>query len=171
MDTTRTPALRSITIMANGDHADFDAVIAPEALNHESQAEPPACRVRGPDGFYATALWLRTAFVGLHHQIEHVVAEDDLVAVDTTISGRHVAPFVVHDGAGEVETVWAPTGKAFAVRQSHWIRVADGLVTEHWAIRDDLRQGFQLGWVPPTPRYALRCALAKRRAIRASRTG
>ena len=83
--------------------------------------------------------------------------------------GRHVGAFVLHDRVGAIDTVWAPTGKTFAVRQSHRLRVADGLVTEHWAVRDDLGQGMQLGWVPPSPVYLLRCARAKRQAIRASR--
>jgi predicted ester cyclase len=169
LDTSRSVALRSIALMAHGSRSDFDQVIAQDAVNHEASVEPPDCRAGGPSGFHATALWLRTAFADLEHRVEHVVAEGDLVVVDTTMSGRHVAPFVVHDADGAVDTAWAPTGKTFAVRQTHWLRVADGLVTEHWAVRDDLGQGFQLGWVPPTPRYLLRCAAAKRRAVRAAR--
>lgn len=163
----RTVAVRSILLMADGDRSDFDAVVAPNAVNHEGDVEPPECRVGGPEGFHATALWLRSAFADLEHRVEHVVAQDDLVVVDTTMSGRHVGPFVLHDAAGVVDTVWAPTGRTFAVRQSHWLRVTDGLVTEHWAARDDLGQSFQLGWVPPTPLYLLRCARAKRRVTRA----
>jgi predicted ester cyclase len=167
LDTSRAVALRSITLMADGSRSDFEDVIAPGAVNHEDAIEPPACRMGGPEGFHATALWLRAAFAGLEHRVENVVAEGDLVVIDTTMSGRHVAPFVVYDAQGAIDAVWAPTGKTFAVRQSHWLRVADGLVTEHWAVRDDLGQGFQLGWVPPSPLYLVRCAMAKRRAIRA----
>lgn len=170
LDRARNAALRSIEIMADGDRPEFDEVVAPGAVNHEGATEPPACRVGGPQGFHATALWLRAAFADLNHRVEHVVAQGPLVVVDTTMSGRHVRPFVLYDSEGAVETVWAPTGKTFAVRQSHWLRVADGLVIEHWAVRDDLGQGFQLGWVPPSPLYLLRCARAKRQAIRASST-
>ncbi len=170
VDMTRSVALRSIEIMADGGRPDFDKVVARGAVNHEGATEPPACRVGGPEGFHATAVWLRTAFADLNHRVEHVVAEGGLVVVDTTMSGRHVGPFVLYDSQGAVETAWAPTGKTFAVRQSHWLRVADGLVTEHWAVRDDLGQGLQLGWVPPSPRYLLRCARVKRRAVRASST-
>lgn len=163
----RDVAVRSIEIMAAGARADFDAVVAPGAVNREDSVEPPACRVGGPEGFHATALWLRAAFEGIAHEVHHVVTEGDLVVVDTTMSGRHVGDFVLYDDAGDVEQVWAPTGRSFAVKQAHWLRVADGLVTEHWAVRDDLGQGLQLGWVPPTPLYLLRCARAKRRARRA----
>lgn len=96
------------------------------------------------------------------------MAESGLVVVDTTMSGRHVGPFDLYDSEGSVDQVWAPTGKTFAVRQSHWFRVADGLVIEHWAVRDDLGQAFQLGWVPPSPFYLLRCARAKRRVMRST---
>ena len=170
VDTNEAVAVRSIMIMADGERPDFDGVIAPTAVNHEDGVEPPSCRVGGPAGFHATALWLRAAFADLGHRVEHVVAQDDLVVVDATMTGRHVGPFVVHDTTGAVTNAWAPTGRTFAVRQSHWLRVEDGLVTEHWAVRDDLGQGVQLGWVPPTPVYLLRCAQAKRRAVRSARS-
>ena len=145
-------------------------MVAEGAINREDANEPPDSRVGGPEGFHATALWLRGAFADLAHRVEHVVVEDDLVVVDTAMTGRHVGPFVTYDAEGRVDTVWAPTHRTFAVRQSHWLRVEDGLVTEHWATRDDLGQGFQLGWVPPTPLYLVRCARAKRRAVRAANT-
>jgi len=42
----------------------------------------------------------------------------------------------------------------------------DGKVAEHWANRDDLGMGQQLGWNPPTPLYLPRMLLASRRAHR-----
>jgi hypothetical protein len=42
----------------------------------------------------------------------------------------------------------------------------DGKVIEHWAVRDDLGQARQLGWLPPTPAYLVRMAIAKRRVKR-----
>lgn len=170
----RAVALRSIAIMADGEPSDFRAVIAPGAVNHEDVAEPAAARGGGPDAFHATAVWLRTAFADLQHRVENVVVDGDLVVVDTTMSGRHVGPFAVYSPQGRLEQVWAPTGKTFAVRQSHWLRVESmegrAVVTEHWAVRDDLGQGRQLGWIPPSPLYLLRCARAKRRVARAGRS-
>lgn len=161
-------AVRSILIMADGERADFDALIHPDAVNREDDAEPPESRVGGPAGYYATALWLRAAFAGLAYEIHHVIADGNLVAVNSTMSGRHVAPFAVYTPAGEVDTVFPPTGKAFAVTQSHWFRIQDGKVVDHWANRDDLGQARQLGWVPPTPAYLFRMARAKSRAKRAA---
>ena len=45
---------------------------------------------------------------------------------------------------GELEGK-APTGERVAVQQSHWFRVVDGKVAEHWAVRDDLGMLQQLG--------------------------
>ena len=41
------------------------------------------------------------------------------------------------------------TGKRVAARQSHWFRVVNGKITEHWAVRDDLGMMWQLGVMPP----------------------
>jgi len=37
-------------------------------------------------------------------------------------------------------------------------------VIEHWANRDDLGMGQQLGWTPPSPFYLARMAVATRAA-------
>src|SRR6476469_11009569 len=60
-------------------------------------------------------------------------------------------------------------GKRFAVTQSHWFRIADSKVIEHWANRDDNGMAMQLGWIPPTPAYLFRMRRALRRARRAHR--
>jgi len=41
-----------------------------------------------------------------------------------------------------------PTGERVAAQQSHWFRVADGKVAEHWAVRDALGMMRQLGVMP-----------------------
>jgi len=38
-----------------------------------------------------------------------------------------------------------PTGKRFSARQSHWFRVEEGKLVEHWATREDLPTMLQLG--------------------------
>ena len=66
----------------------------------------------------------------------------------------------------EIAAVFPPRGRTFAVTQTHWFRMRDGKVAEHWANRDDLGMGQQLGWNPPTPGYLVRMLLATRRARR-----
>jgi predicted ester cyclase len=162
-------ALRCVRMMADGSREEFDEVLHPEFLNHEAKDEPPASRARGPEAAYATALWLRDAFAELRWEIHEVVVENDLAVVHCTMAGRHVRPFASYDEQARDKEVFPPTGKRFATTQTHWLRMADGRVIEHWANRDDLGTAEQLGWVPPSPLYLLRSALAKRRARRASR--
>ena len=61
-------AIRSLHTMAAGGRSDFDAVFHPDAVNRENKVQPPSSRVPGPAGFHSTALWLRTAFAGLHYE-------------------------------------------------------------------------------------------------------
>jgi predicted ester cyclase len=166
---TKALCIRSMQIMVDGDLEDFEAVVHPLAVNREAVEEPPATRVPGPAGFHATALWLRHAFADLAFEVHDVVADGDLVTIHNTMSGRHVNPFVSYGPDGEVVQAFPPTGKRFATTQSHWFRVADGKVIEHWANRDDLGTARQLGWVPPSPRYLVGMARATRRARRAAR--
>jgi predicted ester cyclase len=161
-------AVRSIHAMADGDRAAFTSLYQAEAVDHENRVQPPSSRVPGPEGFYSTALWLRAAFEGLHYEVHHAVADGDLVAVDSTMKGRHTAPIVFHTDDGAVDSAFPPTGRTFAMTQSHWFRVRDGRIAEHWANRDDLGTARQLGWIPPSPAYLFRMATAKRRAIRAT---
>lgn len=156
--------VRSLQIMADGDLREFEDLIHPEAANREASDEPIAARGRGPAAFYATALWLRGAFSDLCWEIHEIAADGDLVAVHSTMSGRHTGPFVHYDGAGAVSQVMPPTGRTFSATQTHWFRHAGGKIIEHWANRDDLATAQQAGWIPPSPRYLVRMALAKRRA-------
>jgi predicted ester cyclase len=159
-------AVCAIHAIAGGDRADFDPLYHPQAVDRENPAQPPSSRVPGPAGFYATALWLRAAFAGLRYDIHHAIANSTLVAVNSTMNGRHIAPWAVYTDSGAVDTVFPPTHKTFAMTQSHWFRIKDGQIIEHWANRDDLGMARQLSWIPPTPAYLFKIARAKRRAKR-----
>jgi len=77
---------------------------------------------------------------------------------------------VVWTPDGSVERAFVATGKTFTVRQAHFQRIVDGLVVEHWAVRDDQGMAMQLGWIPPTPAFLFRCHRATKRARRAARS-
>ena len=160
---------RTYEIMESGAYADFVQLIHPEAHNREAFTdEPPAARVSGPPGFYATKQWLHTAFEDLTWKIHDVVVDGDLVVSHVTMSGRHARPFVAYNEAGDVDEVFPPTDRRFATTQTHWLRFSGDQVIDHWANRDDLGTAKQLAWVPPSPVYLIRMAIAKRRAKRAS---
>ena len=155
---------RIFTTIADGELSDFEALFHPEAVNREAKTQAPENRPRGPKGFYATALWLRSALADMCWDLNDVVADGDLIAVHTTAHGRHVGPFVFHDQDGNVEQAFPPTGKTCSVTQTHWFRMADGKVIEHWANRDDMGSARQLGWIPPSLQYLVRMAFATRKA-------
>ena len=158
--------VRSIHAMASGDRDVFEPLYHPDAVDRENRVQPPSSRVHGAEGFYSTALWLRAAFADLRYDIHHALTDGDLVAVNSTMNGRHAAPWVIYDAEAQVDTVFPPTRKTFAATQSHWFRMTNGRIIEHWANRDDLGMSQQLGWVPPSPAYLLRMARAKRQTVR-----
>ena len=106
-------ALRSIEIMATGTAEEFAEVTHREFFNHEQRDEPPATRGPGPERAYGVAQWLRAAYSGLRWDVHDVVAEDDLVAVRCTMSGRHTGDFVAYDLAGHVAETFPPTRRRF----------------------------------------------------------
>ena len=168
-DDTNT-AIKSMRLMASGTLADMAAVYTEDAVNREARDEPPDTRGTGPAALYATAHWLRTAFSELAFEIHDAVQDGDLVVVHATMSGRQTGPFVAYGPDGGIAAVFPPRGRRFAVTQTHWFRMRDGRVAEHWANRDDLGMGRQLGWTPPTPAYVVRMLLARRRMRRAVTT-
>lgn len=168
-DETVALAERAIHAVLGGTPDQLAALVHPEATNREAVTEPPATRGRGPEAFHATGEWLRTAFSDLTWTTEQSVTEGDVVVTFGTLSGRHTGDFVVWTPEEQVERVFVPTGKTFRVRQVHFQRVRDGLVVEHWAVRDDQGMAIQAGWIPPSVGYLVRCARATKRARRAVR--
>lgn len=162
----RASAIESLHAMAGGTREDLVRLIHPEAVNREAVDEPPAASIPGPDGFWATALWLRAAFSDLAFDVHEVVVSGDLVVIHNTMSGQHTGDMVMY-ADGKVVSVMPPTGRRFASTQTHWLRLRDGQIIEHWANRDDIGTAQQLGWVPPTPLFLLRAWRAKRRHQRA----
>lgn len=100
----------------------------------------------GPAHLSATAEWLRSQYPDLRMTIESMVEEGDLVVALVRSEGTEYwqAPW-------DPATHWAPHQR----RQSHWVRVADGRLAEHWATREDLPAMMQLGVIalpgPPEP--------------------
>jgi predicted SnoaL-like aldol condensation-catalyzing enzyme len=125
---------RYIDEVWNGHNlAAIDELVSPEYLNH---AASTAEYQRG--GTKLAVEWLLSVFPDHRFDIEDAVADGNTVAIRGTMGGTH---------EGELMGI-APTGKRIAVQQTHWFRVADGKVAEHWAVRDDLGIMRQLGVMP-----------------------
>jgi predicted ester cyclase len=132
----RAVARRAFAAIETPGSDDLAAFVDPSYRNHE--ADGPARALRGPAAFAATVDHLNRAFSELRFEIHALVADGGLVGVATVMHGVHTGPM----------RELAPTGRRFAQRQSHWYRVVDGRLTEHWATRDDLGFLHQLGAAP-----------------------
>ena len=127
---------------------DFEAcaqIIAEEYTEHAiapfGQSEPGL--VNGPRATRESLEWLIAQFPDMHMTIEAIVAEGDTVVVRTMSRGTNL---------GRLNGVLPPTGRRFAARQSHWFRVENNKLAEHWATREDLPTMIQLGVIqPPGP--------------------
>ena len=122
-------AMRSLHAMVAGDRADFELLIHADAVDHENDAQPPSSRVPGPAGFHSTALWLRAAFADLHYDIHHAVADGTLVAVRSTMNGRHVAR-AVYTPDGAVDTVFPQRTRRSRRPSPLWCRIEDAGIIE-----------------------------------------
>jgi len=122
-----------------------DELMAEDFVENAAAPFAPAAPgpVHGPSAMRATAEWLLTQFPDMHMEIEALVSQGDTVAVRVLSTGTQLG---VAPGAPP------PSGKSFTAHQSHWFRVRDGKLAEHWATRDDLTAMLQLGVVrPPGP--------------------
>jgi len=127
------------------DLAVADELMAEDYLEHAvasfGQAEPG--KVNGPAATRQTAEWLLAQFPDLHMTIEAIVAEGDTVATRVLSEGTSLGP---------LNGVVPATGRRFVARQSHWFRVENPKLAEHWAAWEVLVAMLQLGLVQPPGR-------------------
>ena len=83
-----------------------------------------------------TAIWLRNQFPDIRMTADATVSNGDVIATLVTTTGTNLGP---------LNGRMPPTGRHFEARQSHWFRVRQGRLAEHWATRDDLSTMLQLG--------------------------
>lgn len=163
--------LRLLEAIRIGDLELFEIVSHPDAYNHESVIEPVVCRGRGPRAYHATSVLLRNTFADLNWDVEHALHDNDMVVIRARMSGRHVGPLYSYNSEGLVTVAFPGTRRKFSVTQTHLFRIADGLVIEHWANRDDVGLMEQLGILPPSPKYLGRMLASRLRAKRQERHG
>jgi lactoylglutathione lyase len=109
-------------------------------------AEDLVQHAAGPQG----RAGLQQTLATLEHDLDHptatvhrLVAEENVVVVQLTMHGRHVASTM------PLLAGLPPTGKDIAWDFIHIWRVAEGLIVEHWACRDDVGLLAQVGGWPP----------------------
>jgi predicted ester cyclase len=108
-----------------GDDTALDDLVAPQMVNHAA----------GPQGREGLKRILRTIDDDLGPvavEQHHLIGEGDLVAQHLTLHGTHRAstmPLLANATVSGRPTAWTFI---------HIWRVADGMIVEHWACRDDM---------------------------------
>jgi predicted ester cyclase len=143
MSDTKAIAHESFRLIESGDPELAERIISPDFINQEADDDPEDVerQQHGPAGFLATSRWLRDAFSDLRFELQETLAEGGTVMAAAIMTGKHTGMF---NGI-------APTGRPIAHKQVHIFTVADGQITHHRAVRDDLGLLFQLGWRPGSP--------------------
>ena len=126
------------------DEAALAELLSDDFVNHEAPAGTPP----GPGSVAFFMHMLAEAFSDQRWTMHHVIAEGDTVVMHCTHSGRHTGTFMGLPA----------TGRSFAYKQVHIVRIVDGKGAEHWAVRDDaslmrqLTSGQWAGAAAPAPR-------------------
>jgi steroid delta-isomerase-like uncharacterized protein len=105
-----------------GDESVSDELRSPHFVNHSAPPGAPTDPEAGKRAFRA----MRAAFPDLHVAIEDMLADGDRVVTRQTFSGTH---------RGEWSGVPA-TGRTVSWAVIDIVRLADGLLVDHWAVAD-----------------------------------
>ena len=125
-----------------GDLSVWDEHLAIGATDHQ---ETPDTNFRQHIKEVVTAM--RAGFPDLHFEIHHILAEGDIVAFHSTMTGTHQGPFNLGPFRG-----LPPTGKPIKVRHMHFLRMVNGKTTDLWHLWDTPALMRQLGVVPQEKR-------------------
>jgi len=122
-------------VFSQGNMQTFDEIFADAYVNHTM----PVPGLPGTkDGFKQVVLATRSAFPDVQVDVQDVVAEGDVA----------VFRDVVHaTSRGEFMGV-PPNGKRLEWTETHFLRIVDGKIVEHWANFDQVGILRQLGVIP-----------------------
>ena len=116
----------------NSGHLDnLKMAFADDVKDHD----PAPDQIPGPEGFVEFFRKFRIAFPDLTVAVDHMVADEDNVAMAYTISGTHKGVFLG----------LAPTGRKIHARGMQIARFERGKIVERWGSSDELGILKQLG--------------------------
>ena len=110
---------------AGGDESALDDLVAADLVNH-------AAGLQGREGLRQILRTIEADLGPISAEQHHLFGEGDLVTQHLTLHGTHrgsTMPLL----AGTT-----PSGRPVTWTFIHIWRVADGIIVEHWACRDDL---------------------------------
>ena len=124
---------------SKGNLAIFDEVLAPNYVRH-CQAMPPELQeITGKDTFLAfVADWIK-AVPDLNDEIVMIIAEGNMVAYITRMTGTQTEPL------GDLPA----SGKSFTLMNHVMQRFENGKIAETWISWDNVSLLTQLGFFPP----------------------
>lgn len=131
-------------VFDEGDASAVDRYLASDFVNHVTGRS-------GTDDFKRLAAELKDAPDGAN-VIDFLVAEGDLVVAFMTITRT------VHRDTRIFGYAIKGQGQSYTVHHVHIYRIAEGKITEHWALRDDIGMLRQLGLInsPTSPERCTR---------------
>lgn len=97
--------------------------------------DPAPGQGKGPEGYIELFTTMRTAFPDLQVTVEHIVQDENNLAMAYKMTGTHEGDFM---GI-------APTGKTFEARGMQISRFENGKIVERWGSSDELGLVKQLG--------------------------
>jgi predicted ester cyclase len=112
----------------------FLSLLDPNVVDHYAPPGLPP----GAEGWNLNRKQLRGAFPDCRWEEQAMVAEGDLVVGRYVLRGTHQGEFFGIP----------PTGRSIAVSNIHILRIAGGVIVEHWGHGDDLGMLGQLGAAP-----------------------
>jgi steroid delta-isomerase-like uncharacterized protein len=87
-----------------------------------------------------------TTFPDFRLEVVDLVAKDNWVVVRCVESGTHLGVGKLPVNGGLLVDV-PPTHKHFEVEATHWWKIRDGKIVDHYGVRDDLGMMEQLGLI------------------------
>lgn len=114
----------------------IDELVAESFVGHDPALPEP---VRGPAGVRETATVLQSAFPDATVELDHLVADGDLLAIHRTLTGTHDGEFMGIE----------PTGTEATIPGMAIYRFGDGEVVEEWQVIDMFGLLVQLGVADP----------------------
>jgi steroid delta-isomerase-like uncharacterized protein len=124
-----------------GDLDYVDEVLGRDGVDHQEAAGASFC-----DHLKQVVVAMRTAFPDVHFDVHEILAEGDVVACRSTMTGTHL---------GRLELVppgYEPTGRQVRVSHMHFFRYEGDRVTDLWHLWDTPGLARQLGAAPQPTR-------------------
>lgn len=118
-------------LLESRDPAKVEEFFAPDFVSHNMPPGLPA----GVEGVRRFLAGFAAALPDLTVTIDVLVAENDLVAVRTTVCGTHRGPLM---GV-------PPSGRRLAVDGTDIVRLEDGRIVEHWGLTNTVGLMRQVG--------------------------